>query len=151
MRTVAPECGRCLWSSLRVGADPLLHGLRRKPLFDPNGHRPRWRCIECLLGCGSLCQLSGGPDEFTMGLGAYGRGWRLIDPSDDSYGAPASGACSWIAYSACGLINSLRRSGDLQERTLSIGQSANLSLVPGPSLRLIATASCESLRMCTRL
>ena len=35
---------------------------------------------------------SGKPGILNMGLGAYGRGWKLSNPSDSSYGAPASGA-----------------------------------------------------------
>ena len=35
---------------------------------------------------------TGAPGKLTMGFGAYGRGWKLSDPSNASYGAPGSGA-----------------------------------------------------------
>ena len=33
------------------------------------------------------------PSKLTMGLATYGRGWKLADPGDAGYNAPASGAC----------------------------------------------------------
>jgi len=32
-------------------------------------------------------------DKLTMGVGTYGRGWKLQDPSQNGYNAPANGAC----------------------------------------------------------
>ena len=51
-------------------------------------------------------KLSGKPHKITMGLGAYGRGWKLSDPSDASYGAPASGAsAARVATKAEGIVS----------------------------------------------